>query len=263
MNKLRQVIASVTYLDENDPVAAFRDDVASLERRREILTSLDLAEIQFSGPDLDLRVGLSRASIWRGAQKPTASGIMHVANIPVGELFTTPDWRTANGKARLTKPVKIGGDLISDVVLYFKDGEIYKVDAGRYQSQVENHLKLHSLDPAHIRMRRLGELALASMDSRVAKSGVLFFGEVLMDEKAGCHVADGEAYLSCVEAPEIIPGTTPSREVLDLYGINYPCPLLHWDLIISDERTTAIGKSHSQRFHELIAAGLWGRALVI
>ena len=73
--KLWEQIVHVCRLDEDDPVAAWRERMATLAGVTERLTAARFDAIHFEGPGTDLTVGLLPSSQWLSASFATADGI--------------------------------------------------------------------------------------------------------------------------------------------------------------------------------------------
>ena len=184
VERLWELVAFCFRLDEPDPVAAWRQHLDRLDARAAALTGLQPDAIRYRGPGTDLTVGLLPTAKWGSARFRTASGIHYVANMPTEEIFTTPDPRRAEGTLRSTLPLGYGGRLIRGLELTFEDGRIVGVEAESGADVVRGHLA--TIENAD----RLGELALVTKESRVGRTGTLFYN-TLFDENATCHVAYG------------------------------------------------------------------------
>jgi aminopeptidase len=119
-------------------------------------------------------------------------GQWHVANIPTEEVFTTPDPVRTDGTVRSTRPLTIGGAVVSGLEVRFEAGRIVEVRAETGVELVEAQL---AKDEG---ARRLGEVALVDGTSRVGETGLVFF-DTLFDENATCHVAYGRGFADGVE----------------------------------------------------------------
>jgi len=60
VERLWEALAFCVRLDEPDPVAAWREHMATLEERAHQLNALDLDAVHYTGPGTDLTVGLLR-----------------------------------------------------------------------------------------------------------------------------------------------------------------------------------------------------------
>jgi aminopeptidase len=184
VERLWEKVAFCMRLDEPDPVAAWSEHMARLDARAETLTALKPDAIHYRGPGTDLTVGLLPTARWGSARFRTAGGIDYVANMPTEEIFTTPDSRRAEGTIRSSMPLSLHGQLIRGLELTFRDGRIVGVEAETGAELVRSQLA--TVENAD----RLGELALVTNESRVGRSGTLFY-DTLFDENATCHIAYG------------------------------------------------------------------------
>jgi aminopeptidase len=184
VERLWELVAHCFRLDEDDPVAAWREHLDGLEARAAALTGLKPDKLHYRGPGTDLAVGLLPAAHWGSARFRTSGGIDYVANMPTEEIFTTPDSRRAEGTIRSSMPLSFGGRLIRGLELTFEDGRIVSVDAETGADLVRSQLA--TIENAD----RLGELALVTGEGRVGQTGTLFYN-TLFDENATCHIAYG------------------------------------------------------------------------
>ena len=195
VERLWNAVAFVNRLDEDDPVAAWEAHLGRLEERREALDERRFDAIRFRGPGTDLTVGLLPGSRWLGGATITTFGVRHVPNLPTEEVFTTPDWRRADGFARATRPLSLIGSVVRDLELRFQGGRIVDVRASSGADVVRSET---ALDEGAC---SLGEVALVDESSRVGRLDVVF-NELLFDENAACHLAYGSAYANAVEGAE-------------------------------------------------------------
>lgn len=192
MDRLWDAFAAALRLDEPDPAAAWAARAAELEERARAVTARRFDAIRFRGPGTDLMVGLLPGSLWEGGASALADGHVYIPNLPTEEVFTTPDRRRIEGHVRATKPLISGGNEIVGLEVTFAGGRITGVTAESGAHVVEGQI---GRDEG---ASTLGEVALVTGDSGVARTGVLF-KDTLFDENAACHVAYGGAYASCVE----------------------------------------------------------------
>jgi aminopeptidase len=184
VERLWEKVAFCMRLDEPDPVAAWREQMARLDDRAAALTALRPDALRYRGPGTDLTIGLFSTARWGSARFRTSNGIDYVANLPTEEVFTTPDPRRADGTIRSSMPLSLGGQIVRGLELTFEDGRIVDVEAEEGADLVRSQLaKNENAD-------RLGEVALVTKESRVGQSGTLFF-DTLFDENAACHIAYG------------------------------------------------------------------------
>jgi aminopeptidase len=184
VERLWEAVAFCTRLDEPDPVRAWRDHMARLERRAAALTERGFDAIHYSGPGTDLTVGLLPNARWMSALFRTRDGIEYVPNMPTEEIFTTPDARRAEGTIRSSRPLALAGDVIEGLQLTVRDGKIVDVQAEKGAAVVRGQLEIDD------RAAYFGELALVDGTSRVGQTNLTFY-DTLYDENATCHIAYG------------------------------------------------------------------------
>jgi aminopeptidase len=192
VERLWDLVAFCMRLDEPDPIAAWQDHVDVLQRRADRLTTLRPDALRYRGPGTDLTVGLLPTSRWVGGASETAAGIPFIANLPTEEIFTAPDCRRAEGTIRSTMPLALQGQIVRGLELTLENGRIARVDAEKGADLIRGHLD--TVENAD----RLGEVALVTGDSRVGRTGTLFYN-TLFDENATCHIAYGMGYPDTVE----------------------------------------------------------------
>jgi aminopeptidase len=241
---LKQAVFKCMRLDDENPIASWRKHLAGVAERRERLNALGLRQLYFAGPATDLTVKLRPEAVFFGGQKTAMNGVPFIANMPTEEIFTTPDCGETEGLARVTRPVKIDGKLVTGLRLEFEKGSIVSFCAD------ENQAAFAALIEGDAGAHRLGEIALVGVDSRVYQTE-LFFGETLFDENAACHAAVGDAYAKCLRG-----GQTLERKQLEALGCNFSARSVHEDLMISDNQTDVIGRT-AKGIVTLIRNGAW------
>jgi aminopeptidase len=192
VERLWQAIEKAVRLDTDDPVARWRAHIKRLDGIARALGERHFDALHYRGPGTDLTVGLLPGSKWMCANFQTAFGISHVPNLPTEEVFTTPDRRRADGRLRSTRPLQVGGTVVRDLELVFKDGRITEVNASEGVDVIRAQVATDD-GAAH-----LGELALVDGSSEVGKLGLTFFN-TLFDENATCHIAFGSGFAFAVE----------------------------------------------------------------
>lgn len=239
--KLWEAIFAATRVDLDDPVAAWQEHAATLQRRAELLTQRGYDALHLRGPGTDLTVGLPDRHRWTGGGTATKQGQRFIPNMPTEEVFTAPDAGRVDGTVRASLPLAYGGRLIDGFSLRFEAGRV--VDA---QAQVGQEVLDRLLDTDE-GARRLGELALVSVDSPIFRSGLLFY-ETLFDENAASHVALGRAYRFAVEG-----GTEMSDEEATEAGLNDS--LTHVDFMIGTEQSDVDGVQADGTREPIMRAG--------
>ncbi|HET7482339.1 MAG TPA: aminopeptidase [Actinomycetota bacterium] len=162
------------FLDEPDPVAAWKELAATHARMIEWMEGRSEVHLEGEGTDLTLAVG--------GRTFIAASG---TENLPDGEIFTGPHEDATRGHITFTYPAIYGGQAVEGARLQFDAGRV--VDAGAIRNE-DFLVKTLDTDPG---ARVLGELGIGTNYGLTD-----FTGEILLDEKIGgtVHLALGSAY---------------------------------------------------------------------
>src|SRR6202162_644724 len=168
VERLWQAVEKAVRLDKADPIAEWNAHILRLDAIASALAERHFDALHFRGPGTDLTIGLLQGSRWMCANFHTASGIRHVPNLPTEEVFTTPDRRRADGRVRSTKPLQVGGTVVRDLELVFKDGRVTEANATAGADLVRAQLATDE-GAAH-----LGEVALVDGSSEVGKLGITF-----------------------------------------------------------------------------------------
>jgi aminopeptidase len=187
LERLTEELIHVCRLDEEDPIAAWRERKETLHSVASRLTERHFDAVRLEGPGTELTVGLLPTSLWEGGTTTTVDGVEHLPNLPTEEVYTTPDPTRADGVVRATKPLDVGGTIVSGLEVRFEGGHAVdiKADTG---ADVLRERAAHDEDAS-----RLGELALVDRESRIGRLGTTFYN-TLLDENAASHIALGNAY---------------------------------------------------------------------
>jgi aminopeptidase len=182
-------IAKILNLDADDPSAHWREKGEILQKRCEILSNLNLAEVRFRGPGTDLRVKCIAGASWIGGGIPTAAnndnGFM--PNLPTEECFTTPNRRGTEGRMQVVRPVTVLGKTVEGAWFEFEDGKVISYGAKVNKKTLDDYFAMCP------NACYLGELALVDGSSLIYQSGNVFHC-ILYDENASCHIALGSGY---------------------------------------------------------------------
>jgi aminopeptidase len=174
-------------LDEDDPVAAWKERQDTLTGVAERMTARRFDALHFQGPGTDLRVGLLPSSRWISARFETVDGIVHMPNLPSEEIFTTPDPRRVDGHVRATKPLVAGGTIIRGLRARFEGGRAVSIEADEGGELLAQYAQRDE------GACRLGEVALVDRAGRIGPLDTVFY-DTLIDENAASHIALGSAY---------------------------------------------------------------------
>lgn len=243
--KLADAIFAASRVDNDGAVAAWQKHNASLRERTEWLNGQRFHALAYSGPGIELTIGLADGHEWQGGASTAKNGITCNANIPTEEVFTTPHARRVDGHVVSTKPLSYQGSLIDGIAVKFEAGRIVEAKASRGE-QVLN--KVLDTDEG---ARRLGEVALVPHSSPISASGLLFFN-TLFDENAACHIALGQCYSKC-----FVDGGNLKPEQIAAQGGNKS--LIHIDWMIGSGETDIDGVHADGRRVPVFRKGEWAR----
>lgn len=228
VERLWRDIETFMRLDHPDPAAAWQAHLSQLRARAGQLTALQLRSVRFAGPGTDLHLGLIPGARWEISGHTAAAGPANVVNLPTEEVYTTPDWRHAEGEIRATRPLALGGIVAEDLRFTLEAGRIVDVQA-RSGGDVVRGLLASDRRACH-----LGEVALVDRSSPIGQTGLTYF-DTLLDENATCHLAFGAGI------PQVIPSHAASSTAeLDALGINQAA--VHIDFMVGGPEVTVTGE---------------------
>ncbi len=227
----------VLRLDAEDPAAAWAARVESLHEVGSKLTEARFDALHFEGPGTDLTVGLLPTS--RFAQDTpgltTVHGVSHHPNLPTEEVFSAPDPTRTTGTVAATKPLDVGGTLVTGLRIRFEAGRAVEIEAD------EGAAALRERCAKDEGASRLGEVALVDRESRIGQTGIVFFN-TLLDENAASHLAFGNAYETTVG-----PG--------DAARINRSA--IHIDFMVGSDEVSVTGVTHAGERVPVLRGGSW------
>ncbi len=241
--KLWDAIFQTSRINVSDPVSAWKEHDADLQKRAAYLNEKRYATLHYRGPGIDFRLGLADDHLWMGGGTTAGNGVYCIPNIPTEEVFTTPHKDRADGTVTATRPLSHQGTMIEGIQVRFEGGRIVEARATRGQEVLQ---KLIDTDEG---ARRLGEVALVPHSSPIASSGLTFLN-TLFDENAASHIALGQAYSSCVRD-----GDKLTPEQLAAKGANDS--LIHVDWMIGSNKLDIDGITATGTAEPLMRNGEW------
>lgn len=231
-------------INEADPVHAYQTHLATLESRRDYLTSRAYKSLRYGGPGTDLRLKLPEGALWMGGGAITPEGRRFGPNIPTEEVFCTPHRLHAEGRIQATKPLSLFGTLVEGFAFEVEGGSVTSATAKKGQEALDQLLQT---DPGAV---RFGEAAMVPQSGAVAAEG-LIWNNMLFDENDACHIALGQGYASCLQGSEAM-----SSDELVEAGINEST--LHVDFVVGSSDLDILGVTEDGREELIISRGEWG-----
>jgi aminopeptidase len=158
-------------------------------------------------------------------------------------VYTTPDWRRADGAIRASRPLTVEGTVVRDLELRFEGGRIVEATAASGEDVIRAQI---AIDEGAC---SLGEVALVDESSRIGQLG-LDFKELLFDENAACHLAYGVAYTDAVEGAEGV-----ERDNLRPRGVNVSA--VHTDFMVGGPEVDVDGLDGNGGATPILRANRW------
>jgi len=210
-------IIKACFLNRRDPIKEWQriyQEAAHLKKR---LNSLKVQYFRVESENMDLSITPGEKRRWIGI-----SG----HNIPSFELFMSPDWRGTNGVYYADQPSYRSGNLVQNVTLHFKKGQVVGIKARKGHRFIQKQL---AIDKG---ASRVGEFSLT--DKRFSKIN-RFMANTLFDENYGgkygnCHVALGSSYSDTYDGDK----AKLTKKIKAKLGFNDSA--LHWDLVNTEKR---------------------------
>jgi aminopeptidase len=186
--RLEHDLMHVCRLDEDDPIAAWRERADFLVAAAERLDERRFDALHYEGPGTDLTVGLLPGARWAAARFERADGLEHMPNLPTEEVFTSPDPARVDGTVASTKPLVLtDGTVVRNLRVRFEGGRAVQIDA---DSAAETLRTICARDEG---AARLGEIALVDREGRIGQLDTVFY-DTLLDENAASHIAFGQGF---------------------------------------------------------------------
>src|SRR5262249_51817249 len=144
---------------------------------------------------------------------------------------------------RSTYPLQIHGTVVRGLEVRFEGGRAVEVRADEGEELMRTHVA------ADDGAARLGEVALVDADSRVGKTGLVFY-DTLFDENASSHIPLGSAISQCIEgAGDLSPEERHAR------GVNHSS--IHTDFMIGSPEVAISGVTAAGDEVPLLRDGHW------
>lgn len=211
-------IVRACYLDQPDPVQAWRSIYRQAQALKKWLNAMEVKSLHIESELLDLRIRPGKMRRWIGI-----SG----HNIPSFELFLSPDWRGTEGVYYADQPSYRSGNYVEGIRIVFERGRASKIKAKKGEKFVVQQL---AMDKG---AGRVGEFSLT--DKRFSRIN-RFMANTLYDENFGgrngnCHLAVGSSYSDTYAGNP----AELTKELKRKLGFNDSA--LHWDLVNTEKKT--------------------------
>ena len=195
VDALWEAIALAMRLNEPDPAAAWEKHQQNLKRRIAVLNGMKIRTLRYKNAlGTDFCITLPQNYYFAGGSELSEAGCPFTANMPTEEVFTCPDFRTAEGTVVASLPLSHNGKTVKNFRFTFHEGKVVDFDAEEGKEVLAEIMKTDE------GASYLGEVALVPYDSPIQNLKTLFY-ETLFDENASCHLALGAAY-PCVTGAE-------------------------------------------------------------
>lgn len=207
--KLYDYIIKMCMVDSNEPIKLWDEYIKEINECKLKLENMQINKLIYkNGIGTDFEIGFPKNYKWINLDKKDNYGSSIIVNMPSYEIFTTPDYRTANGVVFNSRPLVFQGNIIDDFYIEFIDGIAVK-----YKAKTGNEILKHLIEN-YKNSNRLGEVALVNNNSPISNTGIIFYN-TLFDENASCHLALGRGNPCTIDT---LQNLTP--EELDTLGIN-------------------------------------------
>lgn len=228
LKEYAEQISKACFLKSEKPLAKWASLSEKCDEIKKTLEHLDIEFVNIKSRNMDLNIKIGENRKWLGI-----SG----RNIPSFEIFVSPDWRGTNGTYFANQPSYKNGQIIKNIYLEFKDGEIISAKAEHGEEYLK---KIIQTDPG---AKRIGEFSMT--DKKFSKINS-FMANTLYDENYGgkwgnTHIALGSSYSNSFSQNMDIFNSKLKNQL----GFNQSA--IHWDIVNTEEKTiTAILKNRQK-----------------
>ncbi len=174
LEEYEKFVFGACKLYDEDPAASWLEVRRSQQHVVDYLNQKE--NIHYKGEGIDIRFST------KGRKWINSDG---QANMPSGEVYTSPVEDSVNGEVHFTYPVIYSGHEVEGITLWVKDGMVEKWEAKRGKTLLDQIFQLPGA-------RHFGEAAIGT-NYNIDR----FTKNILFDEKIGgtVHMAIGQSYL--------------------------------------------------------------------
>jgi len=242
--KLWEYIHKTLRMDKGDALKAWEIHVKNLEKRSKVLNEANIKTIRLKNSlGTDITMDMPKGYEFTGAAEKSYYGREFTANLPTEEVFSSPDYRTVNGRVVASLPLVRRGAVINDFWMEFKNGKCVNFGAK------EGYETLKGIIETDEGSHYLGEIALVGFNSPIQELKTLFYN-TLFDENASCHLAIGRGFSACLKD-----GHSFTKEELKEKGINDS--LEHVDFMIGTADLSVTATTHDGKEMIIFKNGDW------
>lgn len=242
LDDLWMKIFKICEITKDNPEDIWNKKIEELDSRARKLTSYQFKTLKYKNSlGTDFKIDLPDNHIWASGRELLQSGREVLCNFPTEEVFTSPDYRTANGIVHASKPLSYQDNIIENFSIKFENGKVVETKAEKGEET------LKALINTCENMDYLGEVALVEYDSAISKSGMIFL-ETLFDENAACHIALGDSFPECIKD-----GPVTDKEELYKLGLN-KCDN-HVDFMIGTKDLNIVGITKDNKEVQIFGNG--------
>ena len=231
---------SKTLLSHNE---AKKEIEKRIEQKKE-LNRMGIRKLCFyTNLGTDFRISLNSHSIWVCEPNDT-EGIFNFFNFPSYEIYTSPNCYSAEGKIVLSKKSRFYYDtVVENAIFEFSKGRLI---SSKSNSELFDSIVLNKPN----KMNRIGEIALVSQSSPLAKSGE-YYDSVILDENTGCHFALGYSFDKCIGVEKAKLKEKGARYY------RYNTSKYHTDLVFGDDSISVEAETKCKKKVLLMEKGIW------
>ena len=191
-DELWNQIFKVCNIDKEDPVKIWNEKNELLRIRAKRLTDYNFKTLKYSSSNgTNFKIDLPKDCIWESGYQKLSNGKRVLVNFPTEEVFTSPDYTSAEGIVYSSKPLSYQDNIINNFNISFKEGKVIDCHAEEGESILKEMINICE------NSNYLGEVALVPYDSPISNNNLVFL-ETLFDENAACHIALGDSFPECV-----------------------------------------------------------------
>ena len=135
---LWDALAPVFKLDTDNPVQAWREQMALINQRTTMLNRFDFQHIVVRNEETEFRVGLAHSSNWRNGIVQLDSGRWFIPHLPLDRVTMLPDYTTLEGVLNASRSFMVLGETVEKARLVCKNGRVIEAQAEQ-GSEALNH----------------------------------------------------------------------------------------------------------------------------